>query len=63
MQVHWKQWLRDRTDAAIAKEFNFVSECAGMEATGDGPVNEAEWSISRLDGAFKNKLDSMVGFR
>jgi len=39
-----KQWLRDRTDAAIAKGIPiFVSECAGMEATGDGPVDEAEW--------------------
>jgi endoglucanase len=39
-----KQWLRDRTDAAIAKGIPiFVSECAGMEASGDGPIDEAEW--------------------
>ena len=39
-----KQWLRDRTDAAMAKGIPiFVSECAGMEATGDGPVDQAEW--------------------
>ena len=40
-----KQWLRDRTDAAMAKGIPiFVSECAGMEATGDGPLDPAEWN-------------------
>lgn len=40
-----KKWLRDRTDAAIAKGIPvFVSECAGMEATGDGPIDYAEWN-------------------
>lgn len=39
------QWLRDRTDAAIAKGIPvFLSECAGMEASGDGPVNMQEWN-------------------
>ena len=39
-----KQWLRDKTDEAIAKGLPiFVSECAGMEATGDGPIDKAEW--------------------
>lgn len=39
-----KQWLRDKTDAAISKGLPiFVSECAGMEATGDGPIDAAEW--------------------
>ncbi|RYY23559.1 MAG: glycoside hydrolase family 5 protein [Chitinophagaceae bacterium] len=39
-----KQYLRDRTDAAIKKGIPvFISESAGMEATGDGPINEAEW--------------------
>jgi endoglucanase len=39
-----KQWLRDRTDEAIAKGLPiFVSECAGMEATGDGPLDHKEW--------------------
>ncbi|MGB8194036.1 MAG: glycoside hydrolase family 5 protein [Chitinophagaceae bacterium] len=39
-----RQWLRDRTDAAIAKGLPvFVSECAGMEATGDGPIDKSEW--------------------
>ncbi|MBN1789331.1 MAG: glycoside hydrolase family 5 protein [Bacteroidales bacterium] len=40
-----KQWLRDRTDAAMKKGIPiFVSECAGMEASGDGPIDEAEWN-------------------
>jgi len=39
-----KKWLRDRTDNAISKGIPiFISECAGMEATGDGPVDEPEW--------------------
>ena len=39
-----KQWLRDRTDAALKSGIPiFVSECAGMEATGDGPLNLEEW--------------------
>jgi endoglucanase len=38
-----KQWLRDRTDEAMQKGLAiFISECAGMEATGDGPLDEAE---------------------
>ena len=41
-----KKWLRDRTDAAMAAGVPiFVSECAGMEATGDGPVDQAEWKL------------------
>ncbi|HLO60442.1 MAG TPA: glycoside hydrolase family 5 protein [Bacteroidales bacterium] len=39
-----KQWLRDRTDDAMKKGIPiFVSECAGMEASGDGPIDEKEW--------------------
>lgn len=39
-----KQWLRDRTDAAIAKGLPvFISESAGMEASGDGPIDHTEW--------------------
>ena len=39
-----KKWLRDRTDEAINKGLPvFVSECAGMEASGDGPLDNAEW--------------------
>ncbi len=39
-----KQALRDRGDYALNKGIPlFISECAGMEATGDGPVNYSEW--------------------
>lgn len=39
-----KKWLRDRTDDAIKKGLPvFVSECAGMEATGNGPLDQNEW--------------------
>ena len=38
------QWLRDRTDAAIACGLPvFISESAGMEASGDGPLNPTAW--------------------
>jgi len=38
------QDLRDRMAAAVKKGTPvFVSECAGMEASGDGPLNPAEW--------------------
>lgn len=39
-----EKWLRDRTDAAIKSGLAiFVSESAGMEATGDGPLNLKAW--------------------
>jgi endoglucanase len=40
-----KQELRDRIAKAIMKNHLpvFISESAGMEATGDGPLNEEEW--------------------
>lgn len=39
-----KQWLRDRCDYALKKGLPiFISESAGMEATGDGPINTEEW--------------------
>ena len=38
------QWLRDRGEYALSKGLPvFVSECAGMEASGDGPLNLEEW--------------------
>jgi endoglucanase len=38
------QWLRDNTDIAMGKGLPiFISECAGMEASGDGPINYGEW--------------------
>jgi len=39
-----KQGLRDKANTALGKGLPvFVSECAGMEATGDGPINKQEW--------------------
>ncbi len=39
-----KQFLRDRCDSALKKDIPiFISESAGMEATGDGPINDEEW--------------------
>lgn len=39
-----KQFLRERCDYALSKGIPiFVSECAGMEATGNGPINHEEW--------------------
>ncbi len=40
-----KQWLRDRTDSALAKGLPvFVSESAGMTASGDGNMDHEEWA-------------------
>lgn len=40
-----KQWLRDRANAALKKGVPiFISECAAMEATGDGPIDLEEWN-------------------
>ncbi|HYH15410.1 MAG TPA: glycoside hydrolase family 5 protein [Flavisolibacter sp.] len=40
-----KRELRDRADYALKKGLPlFISESAGMEATGDGPLNEEEWN-------------------
>jgi endoglucanase len=39
-----KQDLRDKADAALKKGLPlFISESAGMEATGDGKINKEEW--------------------
>jgi endoglucanase len=47
-----KKWLRDRTDEAIKKGLAiFISECAGMEATGNGPLDHNEWKL------FKDWMD------
>ena len=38
------KWLRDKTDDAIKSGLPvFVSESAGMEATGDGPLDYESW--------------------
>ncbi len=51
-----QQFLRDRGDYAISKGLPlFVSECAGMEATGDGPIDYEEWQ-KWLDWMDKNQI-------
>ena len=41
-----KEHFRDKADYALSKGLPiFVSECAGMEATGDGPVDVDEWNL------------------
>ena len=50
------QWLRDRVDAAMAQGIPvFISESAGMEATGDGPIHHAEWQAF-IDWMERKKL-------
>lgn len=40
-----KQWLRDRTDAAMKAGLPiFISECAATEASGDGFIDTVEWN-------------------
>lgn len=51
-----KQPLRDRGDYALSKGLPlFISESAGMEATGDGPLNDEEWG-RWIEWAEQNKL-------
>ena len=51
-----KQWLRDRTDAAIRAGLPvFISESGGMEHTGDGPIDYKEWQ-AYIDWINKNNL-------
>lgn len=51
-----KQYLRDRGDYALSKGLPlFVSECAGMEASGDGAINKEEWT-AWLDWMQRNSI-------
>jgi endoglucanase len=51
-----KQGLRDRCDYALQKGLPlFISESAGMEASGDGPINEEEW-VRWIEWAEKNRI-------
>jgi endoglucanase len=51
-----KQLLRDRGDYALKKGLPlFISESAGMSASGNGPLNEEEWN-KWTEWAEKNKL-------
>jgi endoglucanase len=50
------QSLRDRCDYALKKGIPvFISESAGMEASGDGPINYAEWQ-KWIDWCATNKI-------
>jgi endoglucanase len=51
-----KQQLRERGDYALKKGLPiFISESAGMEATGNGPLNETEWN-EWITWSEKNKI-------
>jgi endoglucanase len=51
-----KQQLRDRCNYALKKGIPiFISECAGMEASGNGPLNEEEW-MKWISWAEQNKI-------
>ena len=67
------QWLRDRATGALSKGLPlFVSECGGMDASGDGAINTQEWqawlqwmkdnsvSWDAWDIADKNESCSMI---
>ncbi len=55
-----KKWLRDRVDDAIAKGLPvFVSESAGMEATGDGPMDYESWQ-EYIDWMEQRKISWVV---
>ncbi|MGZ5190325.1 MAG: glycoside hydrolase family 5 protein [Flavisolibacter sp.] len=51
-----RQWLRERSDHAIKKGLPlFISESAGMEASGDGKIDDEEWK-KWIDWAEQNKI-------
>lgn len=51
-----KQFLRDRADYALSKSIPiFISECAGMNADGDGDIDLEEWQLWK-EWAQKNKI-------
>ncbi|AYD47084.1 glycoside hydrolase family 5 protein [Arachidicoccus soli] len=55
-----KEWLRQRCDSALAKGLPiFISESAGMEASGDGKVDMPEWE-KWLDWAQKKGISWVV---
>jgi endoglucanase len=55
-----KKGLRDRGDYALSKGLPiFISESAGMEATGNGPLDEEEWN-RWIDWAEKNKISWII---
>ena len=55
-----KQSLRNRCDYALRKGIPiFISECAGMESSGNGPVDTTEWN-NWLQWMEKNRLSWLV---
>jgi endoglucanase len=55
-----KQWLRDRCDYALKKGLPiFISESAGMEATGDGTINTEEWE-KWIQWSEQNKISWLI---
>jgi endoglucanase len=55
-----KQELRDKGDYALKKGLPlFISESAGMEHTGNGPLNEPEW-LAWINWAEKNKISWLI---
>lgn len=51
-----RESLRKRGDYALSKGIPlFISECAAMEATGDGPIDEGEWK-KWIDWSEKNRI-------
>jgi len=51
-----KQWLRDRCDYVLKKGIPiFISESAGMEASGNGAIDDEEWN-RWIEWAEKNKI-------
>jgi endoglucanase len=55
-----KQQLRNRCDAALAKGIPiFISESAGMDASGDGPLNDEEWK-RWIDWCEQHKISWIV---
>lgn len=54
------QWLRDATDAALQAGIPvFISECAAVEASGDGYLDEEAWNVYD-EWAKKNGLSMMA---
>jgi endoglucanase len=50
------KWLRDRADAALKSGLPiFISESAGMEANGNGPINMDAWELY-INWMEKNRL-------
>ncbi|RYY96931.1 MAG: glycoside hydrolase family 5 protein [Chitinophagaceae bacterium] len=55
-----KAWLRERCDKALAAGIPLMlTEASGMEATGNGPTDKAEW-LRYLQWAEKNRLSWLV---